>query len=140
MNKPIWEASIEEIRERAAKRIENSNEVEIDYCILSVYSSCLKKGSPVGNLLAALNRKPYTTRLLPITYYSIDPSDREALIFECVIFTEDFGPFKSGDVFDSVHLHMDGSLLAFCYDFEDDNKSFVSCDVFLQVNQVDGVQ
>lgn len=129
--KPIWEASVEEIRERARKKLNNTdNEIEIDDCILSVYVSCREKDRPTGNLLAALTRKPYTTTLLPITYYSLDDYEREAIAYCFIEFTADFGPFRKGDTFESLHLSMHGSLLAFPYGEGSDS---INCDVSLCV-------
>lgn len=133
---PIYEASVEEIRERVlawlASNKEKPNNTLIDDAILGLIAECHEKKIPVGNLPSALTRKPYTTTLLPITYFSID-DDRESMIFHQVEFIGEFGPFKKGDCLESLHLSLDGRLMAFGYGHEEDESKYFSCDCKLQI-------
>lgn len=132
----ITEVPASEIRERIAASLDTDDEIQVDNAVLSLIVDCRQKGYPVGNLPSAVvSSKMYTTHLLPITFFSIDDCDREAFIFEHVEFAEDFGPFKKGDIFESLHLSIDGGISAWRYnvDYIVRENEPVSCETRLVV-------
>lgn len=120
--------SIPEIRSRVVEALERKDfkdpsDREIDDGILSLMRNC--NGNRIDNLRSAILAESYATDLMPILYYGIDDSEREGMVYTDVEFTDDFGPFHKGDYFETVHLMLDGFIMAYKYD--DDTYEAVTC-------------
>lgn len=67
----------------------------------------------------------YKSPLLPIEYVELGTeASYDEMIFEGVIFTEDFGPIKKGSYYDGVYISLDLGYISLSNYEKQDNETY----------------